>query len=463
MSDTLDPPVTEPTTPPSSDRTTRGSGRGAWAGLRPLLMRLHFWVGMFVGPFILVAAATGLIYTITPQLDQLIYSDALSVPAAGRTLDLRTQVAAASAAVPDGTVTQIRPAPDPQSTTRVTFDAPGVREDFGRTAFVDPHTGQVRAVLDTFGEWLPTRAWIDELHRTLHLGDVGRVYSELAASWLWVLAVSGIAVWVVRRRRRARVRRTLLPENSRGRARVRSWHATVGLWAAVGMLFLSVTGLTWSNFAGANVSALREAWDWSTPSVSAELPATSTTVPTTSQETVGPTAHRVLAGARAAGLSDPVEIVPPEEAGTAWTVNQVKRSWPVAQDSMSIDPSNGAVLDTVRFADWPLPAKLAEWGIDSHMGILFGGANQVVLAALALGISCVVVWGYRMWWLRRPTRPGARAPGGTERPSAGAVVAVGVVAVVAGVFFPVLGASLLLFLGGDAVGQEMGRRRSPVV
>ena len=227
-----------------------------------------------MGPFILVAATTGLIYTITPQIDRIFYRDALTVPVGTTQLDLRDQVVAAAAAVPGGTVTEIRPPIAPDSTTRVTFAAPGVREDFGRTAFVDPYTGQVRAVLDTYGEWLPARAWVDEMHRTLFLGDVGRVYSELAASWLWVLALSGLAIWVVRRRRRNRIRRTLLPEGSaRGRARIRSWHGSVGLWAAIGMLFLSATGLTWSNFAGANVTALRSALSWTTPSVDQELPA----------------------------------------------------------------------------------------------------------------------------------------------------------------------------------------------
>ena len=47
------------------------------------------------------------------------------------------------------------------------------------------------------------------------------------------------------------------------------------------------------------------------------------------------------------------------------------------------------------------------------MGYLFGLANQLLLAALAVGLLCVIVWGYRMWWQRRPTRADRRAPVGT--------------------------------------------------
>jgi uncharacterized iron-regulated membrane protein len=42
---------------------------------------------------------------------------------------------------------------------------------------------------------LPLRQTIDYLHTSLMLGDIGRLYSELAASWMWVAALGGIALW----------------------------------------------------------------------------------------------------------------------------------------------------------------------------------------------------------------------------------------------------------------------------
>jgi uncharacterized iron-regulated membrane protein len=60
-----------------------------------------------------------------------------------------------------------------------------------------------------------------------------------------------------------------------------------------------------------------------------------------------------------------------------------------------------------------------------------------------------------MWWLRRPTRGGvAGPPGGTQRPGFGAVLVVGALAVVAGLFLPVLGVMLIAFLALDVVRQQ---------
>ena len=38
------------------------------------------------------------------------------------------------------------------------------------------------------------------------------------------------------------------------------------------------------------------------------------------------------------------------------------------------------------------------------MGLLFGLPNQLVLLAVAAGLAAMVIWGYVMWWKRRPTR-----------------------------------------------------------
>jgi uncharacterized iron-regulated membrane protein len=300
---------------------------------------------------------------------------------------------------------------------------------------------------------------------------VGRLYSELAASWLWVLTLSGLGVWVARRTGGARggaARRLLVPRvRGGGRARLRSWHGSVGLWAAVGLLFLSATGLTWSQFAGPNVTAARHALSWSTPDVGTALPSAAA-APAGGQElaVLPGQAEPALAVARAAGLSDPVALTPPTAPGQAWVVGQTQRSWPEKQDSMSVDPATGAVLDTVRFADWPLAAKLARWGVDAHMGLLFGWVSQVALAALALGLTCLIIWGYRMWWRRRPRA--TRSAKGPEwegqqrqRPTVAALLPVGAAAVLVGVFLPLLGGSLLVFLLLDAARGQLRDQRAP--
>lgn len=433
-----------------------------WAPLRPLILRLHFYAGVLVAPFLLVAAVTGLLYAGSFQAEKLVYGHELTVPAGKSKLPVSEQVAAAREAHPEGTVSAVRPSPEADATTRVLLSGvEGVAADHTLAVFVDPYTGKVRGALEQYGSTgaLPLRTWIDELHRDLHLGDTGRLYSELAASWLWVISGGGLALWFSRRRALRKVRGTS------GRRRTLGLHGTVGVWAAAGFFFLSATGLTWSAYAGAHIDELRTSLGQATPSVSAaaggEHAGHGTAAGPGGDAEHGAGLDKVLAAARAKGLTDPVEIVPPADADTAYVVRQVQRSWPEKQDAVAVDPVTGRVTDVLRFEDHPLLAKLTRWGIDLHTGILFGIVNQIALALLALALVLLILWGYRMWWQRgrgsafgRPVPRGAWA----QVPPYVLVPAMAAIAVL-GYFVPLLGIPLAAFLAVDIVLGEVAHRR----
>ncbi|MER7460860.1 PepSY domain-containing protein [Micromonospora sp. NPDC126480] len=450
------------------------------APLTALLTRLHFYAGILVAPFLLVAALTGLAYTITPQLDQALYGDQLTVAAVGdQPRPLAEQVTAARAAHPDGTLSAVAPGTGDR-TTQVVFSSAELG-DKQHTVYVDPYTGEVKGQLTTWFGSTPATTWLDDLHRNLHLGDLGRHYSEIAASWLWVLVLGGPILWW-RRRSATRVRTThlLVPDLSvrKGVRRTRGWHATTGVWLAVGLLFLSATGLTWSRYAGANFGAGLDGLRAGTPQISTALDGAPATgggehehgAPATGTADHPATYDTVLATARDVGLSGPVEISPAGEPGSAWTVTQVDNTWPVAKDRIAVDPATGVVTARSDFADWPLLAQLSSLGIQAHMGLLFGPVNQILLAALALGLLCVIVWGYRMWWQRRPTRADRRAPLGAP-PARGGVrglpwwaMLLGLpVTVALGWALPWFGVTLLAFLVIDVILGALARRRRRVV
>lgn len=177
-------------------------------------------------------------------------------------------------------------------------------------------------------------------------------------------------------------------------------------------------------------------------------------------------ADAALGTAEAAGLSGPMWMYPPAAPGEAWRVAERKRDWPTRYDAIAVDPESGAVTDRVDFADWPFLAKLTNWAIDAHMGVLFGLANQILLALTAIGLIVVIAHGYRMWWQRRPTRGAARPVG--RAPLRGALrglpptaaMAILAAAVAVGWFLPLFGISLLAFLVFDAVAGGVKRKRA---
>ncbi|WP_027505510.1 PepSY-associated TM helix domain-containing protein [Rhodococcus sp. UNC23MFCrub1.1] len=464
------PEKTEPTAASPAPPTS------AW---RPLILRLHFYAGIFIAPFILVAAVTGGLYAIAPTLESVVYRDLLHTDSTGPALPVSDQIVAAQQERPDLTVAAVRPATEPGNTTRVMFTDPSLGESERAAVFIDPATAAPVGRSTVYGSSgsLPLRTWLSELHRTLHLGDTGRLYSELAASWLGVVALGGVFLWVERyRRQRSRnsdnARLFTVDRTARGRRRTLGLHGASGAWIVVGLVFLSATGLTWSNHAGSNIDDLRSALSWTTPAVDTDLTghaghsddqhaghtghgtsdAATTAEPVDVRQIDG-----VLAVARANDVTGAVEASIPASSDTAFRVVQLRDQWVFSTDSIAVDGASERVVDVQRFSDWPLAAKLTTWGISLHMGVLFGLVSQLALLALAAVLVTMIVAGYRMWFQRRPVRSGASPVG--RPPQRGAlwrippVAAVGlVVATVAvGWFVPLLGLSLLAFLAVDLV------------
>ncbi|QKV93648.1 PepSY domain-containing protein [Streptomyces sp. NA02950] len=490
--DTARPDTARPDTAspdPAPEKSPGTARRFSWAALRPLVLRLHFYAGVLIAPFLLIAAVSGLLYAGSFQAEKIVYDHELRVPVGDTELPLSRQVAAAREAHPEGEISAVRPSPEDGATTRVLLSGvTGVDSGHTLAVFVDPYTGKVRGALEQYGSSgaLPLRTWIDELHRDLHLGETGRLYSELAASWLWVITGAGLVLWLAHRRRGTRrgVRAVAVPDRSAtGRRRTLSFHGSVGVWVALGLFFLSATGLTWSTYAGTSVGDLRSALGQTTPAVSATLDGDRTggggehaghgagpgsTPGMDHGGSGGGGAHTADVGldavrkaARAKGLDNPVEIVPPAGPDQAYVVSQIQRSWPEKQDAAAVDPATGEVTDVQRFADYPVLAKLTRWGIDLHTGNLFGLVNQIALAVLALALILLIVWGYRMWWQRgRGSAFGRPVPRGAWRevspyvllPSAAAVALLGY-------YLPLLGIPLAAFLVFDIVLGRIAHRR----
>ncbi|MFJ5830157.1 PepSY-associated TM helix domain-containing protein [Streptomyces sp. NPDC093089] len=445
--------------PPSETAPEPRATGGTWSALRPLVMRLHFYAGVLVAPFLLVAAVSGLLYALSFQAEKVYYAHELEVPVGDTTLPLSRQVETARAANPNGTVTAVWPGAEPGATTRVLMADPDAPEGASTAVFVDPYTGEVRGQLPSYGSSgaLPLRTWMADLHRDLHLGEFGRNYSELAASWLWVIALGGLLLWLGRRRRARRA--LVLPERGpKSRRRTLSWHGSVGLWAVTGLVLLSATGLTWSRYAGENIGTVQDGLGGATPTLTATLGGAAAGSSEHEGHGAGHTPaapaagadaglDKAVAAARAAGIDSPrISVVLPVE-GKGYVVKETDTQFPLQLDSVAVNPADGAVLDRLAFADHPLLAKLTRIGIDAHTGVFLGLFNQLALAALALALILLILWGYRMWWLRRPGRPVAR--GAWRKVPVTLLLPLAAATALVGWFVPLLGLSLLAFLAVD--------------
>lgn len=392
--------------------------------------RFHTLGGIVIAPLIFVACVTGFLYAFSPTIEQYIYKDAMTASGAPAK-PIEEQIAAATTVYPDLPVDAVRTTGNNSDTTRVLFSDDSLGSTSYRHAvFVDPGTLEIKGDMIQYGSSgsLPFRTWLSNGHRSLWLGDPGRAYMEVAASWLAPLAVSGLLMWWDTRKQKSARK---LKAGSR-RILVKR-HKTIGVLLVAGMLFLGASGLTWSLVAGENIGMLREKLDWTTPKIDTTVAyhhgsggsqgigahtdhgAANAHIDHGAGNGAVSTAVVDLSGidtvedmARASGLTGDLELRPPSNPGDSWSATEMRQPYRMGTDALAINPDTRAITNTLDFSEWPLAAKLTTWAIQLHMGYLFGIFSQIALALLAVGIMALIVLGYMMWFKRgRGPKPGA--------------------------------------------------------
>lgn len=420
--------------------------------------RWHFYAGLYVIPFLLMLATTGLIMLWVSSVTEL-NGERTHVDVGAAALPVSTLQAAAEAAVPDGKATQYI---SPMGPDRVAAFAVAVGEDTTGVT-VNPYTGEV---VETFS-W--RAGWYDfanDIHGTLLIGDTGDWLIEAAASLGLLLVISGIYLhWP---RNGARWGRALsVQASAKGRAFWKSLHGALGFWVSIMLVIFLISGLSWAGLWG---TKFVQAWStfpaekWDAVPLSDDTHASmnhgaTKEVPWTLEQTPLPesgslagiaaiegpvTIDSVTAFAGTLGFDRRFQLNLPADGAGVFTISHDSMSNdgpdPAADRTIHIDQYTGNVLADVRYADYSVYAKLMAWGIAFHEGDL-GAWNLALNTIFCLSVIVVSVSGLVMWLKRRPS--GARL-GAPPRPvdipyAKGALL----VTLALSLAFPMLGLTLL--------------------
>ena len=434
--------------------------------------RWHFFAGIFVVPFLLMLATTGLV--------MMVYADqsnehgwVADVATGAAAQPVSAQARAALAAVPGGRLdTYVAP----QAPHRPAFFeiASG---DATWSVAVDPTTAKVIASADMATS---LRSWMERIHGSLWLGDVGDRLIETAASLTIILIVTGLYLWWPRQ---SGLLQALKPDfSARGRLLWREIHKSIGVWTAAVLLLFMLSGLAWTGVWGDHYA---KPWSGFPTSKWDNVPLSDTThaalnhdllheVPWTLENTPLP-----ASGSQAgrAGVSPPVTLdsvalwaarsgfagqykvsVPAKDTGV-FTVSFDGRNQdstlPSGDRYVHLDRYTGNVLADVGYADYPLLGKTMAWGIALHKGM--AGRLNFVFNLVYLAFTVLLcVSGIVMWWKRRPVG-GLGAP--EHAPGFRLTAGVAVIALVLGLLFPLGGAAIVLFAVLDFI---VVRRRGPM-
>ena len=443
----------------ATDVLTAGSSTST--GLFRAFWRWHFYASFLVIPIFAMLALTGLIYLFRFQVEPVLHADLMRVqpPAASANAlpPLQPQLDLVREEFPDDKIGLIREGRQPDDANVFSLE----RQD-GSTldVFVDPWRSRILGSLDP--DTTLSGAAI-RLHGELMAGKWGDGVIEIAASWAIVMALTGYYLYFTGRSARLKQRSKAVAG-----AAVKNWHATIGLIAGVGLLFMIFTGLPWTGVWGEKTQAFATQQGtsfWSTdPSAASEpsstldesLPhshavevpwAQGATVPPRSSSAEGSVADidtAVAIGERD-GLRHPFSIIPPTDRKGVYSVMGDAFRDPSRERTVHVDRYTGQVSADYGFGDYPLLAKTVSQAIGLHEGRSLGLVSMIMSAAFCLAILALCITGPLMWWRRRPAKSGSiGAPRGRMPIRSTRWVAAGLAAL--GLLLPLFGATLVVVL-----------------
>lgn len=452
-----------------SNSNAAGETSGKARAFYRAVWRCHFYAGIFVIPFVIILAVTGIIYLFKPQLDAFIYRDLLFVTPQSQTVSADTQLKAVSVKYPNAVV---RSFTAPFEANRASQFDITTADGKGLSVFVDPYSGNVLGDYET-DKSLPNYAF--GIHGELMMGKWGDHIVELVASWAIVMMITGLYLWFPRGDRGLLT--ALLP-NLRVKNKRAFWyglHSSTGFYASLLILFMLISGLFWTEFWGVRFAGMwshfpkdknaaaftsgkttrslnsgpekKIAWAAETMPLpesnhhehhaGMKMPGDE---PKTSAADVS--LDSIVAVAREKNVADGYSILFPQTATGVFTISAPADD-PLRQDTIHVDRFSGAVLAQVGWADYGTIPRILSFAISIHQGKYFGVANQLLMLVAALAVLFLAFSGVVMWWSRRPANKLGTPPAPADPRVWKTVVAY---VLVLGILLPFVGASLLIVL-----------------
>ncbi|HEX4773270.1 MAG TPA: PepSY-associated TM helix domain-containing protein [Bryobacteraceae bacterium] len=363
--------------------------------IRKVLFWLHLLIGVTAGLFIFVMASTGVVLAFERQIVEFVDRDVRSVSAPNdaqpRPLNQLLEVVRRSGM---GEPTAIVIRNWPQAAVRFLIGR-------SKTVYVDPYGGAVLGVNSVRAHDFFFA--VERLHRALG-APLG---SKTAGHWLaavsnllfGALILLGVILWLPRKWNWNTIRSSIAFRTGlRGRAREWNWHNVIGIWCALPLLVIVLTGVVMS-FEWANVLLFR---------------LTASTPPSAS----GRDSHHT----QSAAANEPnyeylfmlVRTLNPDWRTITLNVARDARSpvqavldtgyggQPQKRTQYVLNRYTGAVLKKLAFADGSLGQRLRAFVRFGHTGEYGGFAGQTVAALVSLG-ACLLVYTGLSLSIRRLT------------------------------------------------------------
>jgi uncharacterized iron-regulated membrane protein len=359
------------------------------------IFKLHSWLGLITGVFLLFVAITGAILVYQDELDKWLNSDLLTVQPEQKRLDLNSLVEILRKRYPEASGTNILhfPKNDKDVYEFRLYDNATIKDDFHRWDLylvdINPYSGKIIRE-GNHRDFNLLIQWVHTFHYSLHLGSYGILILAIICFTFFTSILTGIIVY---RKFIWKVLLFRLPVKFKNwRTATSDIHRIIGVWTLVFNILIFYSGLemNWSGFDP-------ELWKSYTPKAKISQPFASL------EEMVLQVQKKIP------GFKTHYFYIPFEEGEKISAMGEVPHTPTVISRSAShitFNPFSGEVEEIYDINNQTLQTKIAASTYSFHVGSFAGDVSKVLYIFVGLTPGLLSITGFLLWWRRnrKPTK-----------------------------------------------------------
>lgn len=376
--------------------------------MRKFFAKIHLWLSVPLGILVSVICLSGatLVFEqeITRALDPQLYR--VAPPEGVQPLAPSQLAARIREQMPDTLkLSSLQLSGDPREACMAGFEGSA-----RRTLSVNPYTGEVNGWTKKYGFFQTTRKlhrWLMDAPAAKGQPSIGKGVVGVTTLLLVVILVSGLAIWVPRTRKALKQRLKVSCTNGWRRFWYDS-HTVLGFYAALFLLAMALTGLTWS-------------FGWYREAAYSLFGGGAQQTAASSQPAKGNSVRPARGGEGGRGVETAAE--PFDYAVWDGVLDELKMRYPVYKtitlnernarivpdphtsmrrtDTARFDPRDGRIEGVDRYRDAPRSQSLRGWFYAFHTGSWGGMTTKILYFLSALIGGTLPLTGYYLWLKKR--------------------------------------------------------------
>lgn len=215
--------------------------------MKKTFLKIHLWLSVPVGLIISIVSFSGAMLVFETELTELFHPQRYKVDVVKeQPIPVHQLVESVQSQLPDSMIiAEVQVSKDPKRNYRMGL--PGRNRT---SVYVDQYTGEIREIYvpgdDFFATMRKLHRWLmDDYRRDSEKLSIGKTAVGVSTLFFVFILLTGIIVWIPKSRKA--LVNSFKIKTHKGRDRLwHDLHVTLGVYSAVILLALALTGLTWS-------------------------------------------------------------------------------------------------------------------------------------------------------------------------------------------------------------------------